>query len=179
VSRIGKKILEVPNGVEVSLESGQFVVSGPKGKLLFSVDSGIELKRDANTLSLINAEGSTDLNAKHGMYRAILANMVKGVSVGFERELELVGVGYRVQLRDKDLVFSLGFSHPVEVSPPEGISFSVEGQNKLKVTGIDCQLVGQVAANIRELRPPEAYKAKGIRYAGEVVKKKPGKSVKK
>ncbi len=177
MSRIGKKVIEVPSGVDVSLLNGEFVVTGPKGKLTFPVVEGIDLVKEGSSLTLVN--NGKNLEAKHGMYRATLANMVKGVSDGFEKELELVGVGYRVQLRGNDLVFALGFSHPVEVSPPAGISFVVEGQNKLKVQGIDCQLVGQVAANLRDIRPPDAYKAKGIRYSNEVIKKKPGKSVKK
>ena len=179
MSRIGKKVLKFDPKVKLKLENGLLEVTGPKGTLSLDIEQGIELQIDGDTATLVNVNDNQELNAKHGLYRAMLANMVKGVSVGFEKDLEITGVGYRVQLQGTDLVFALGFSHPVKVSPPEGISFVVEGQTKIKVVGIDSQKVGQVAANLRELRPPDAYKAKGVRYANEVIKRKAGKSVKK
>lgn len=179
MSRIGKKVLNVDSTVTLKLENGLLVVTGPKGTLSLNMDQGIDLQIDGNVAALVNVNKNEDLNAKHGLYRAILANMIKGVSVGFEKDLEITGVGYRVQLQGRELVFALGFSHPVKVSPPEGISFVVEGQTKIKVVGIDSQMVGQVAANLRKLRPPDAYKGKGVRYANEVIKRKAGKSVKK
>ena len=179
MSRIGKKVLKLDPKVKLKLENGLLEVTGPKGTLSLDIENGIELQLDGDSATVVNVTDNKDLNAKHGLYRAMLANMVKGVSEGFEKDLEITGVGYRVQLQGNDLVFALGFSHPVKVSPPEGISFVVEGQTKIKVVGIDSQKVDQVAANLRELRPPDAYKAKGVRYANEVIKRKAGKSVKK
>ncbi len=179
MSRIGKKVLTLDPKVNISQTGNTIEVTGPKGTLTLAIDSGIELVINGTEVSVVNTQKNNDLDAKHGLYRAILANMITGVSKGFEKNLEITGVGYRVQLQGTDLVFALGFSHPVKVSPPEGISFVVEGQTKIKVVGIDSQKVGQVAANLRELRPPDCYKAKGVKYANEVVKKKAGKSVKK
>lgn len=179
MSRIGKKILIVPNGVKIEIQGQNVIISGPKGSLSVELPIGLELKIQGTEGQLSNVNDASDLNAKFGLFRALLSKMMLGVSVGIKRELEIVGVGYKVQLQGNDLVFALGFSHPVKVSPSEGISFKVEGQTKIVVEGIDAQKVGQVVANIRGIRPPDAYKGKGVRYAGEIVRKKQGKSVKK
>jgi len=178
VSRIGKKIIELPQGVDVKIENLEVSVKGPKGVLNMTLIEGFSFQVEGNKLVVLNSVGSQEA-AKFGLYRSYIANMVKGVSVGFSKDLEINGVGYKVQLQGTELVFALGFSHPVKVAPPEGITFTVEGQTKIKIEGIDKQKVGQVAANIRSIRKPDAYKGKGIKYSTEVIKKKQGKSAKK
>jgi large subunit ribosomal protein L6 len=176
MSRIGKKPVPIPEGV--SVEVGQEVlVRGPKGELKYAPPPGIRVWVEDGALR-VGREGETrNLRALHGLARSVLANMVEGVSRGFEKTLEIVGVGYRATLRSEgELELSLGFSHPVVVRAPEGVSFEVPGPNRVVVRGADKQLVGQVAAEIRRLRPPEPYKGKGVRYLGEQVRRKAGKA---
>ena len=180
MSRIGKLPVPVPAGVDVALDGPVVTVKGPKGTLTHTVAAPIVVERneegDAPVLDVKRPDDERVSKSLHGLTRTLVANMVTGVTQGFERKLEIVGVGYRVQAKGRDLEFALGFSHPVLVSGPDGISFAVESPTKFSVTGIDKQLVGQVAANIRKLRKPEPYKGKGIRYAGEHVRRKVGKA---
>jgi len=176
MSRIGKAPIDVPPGVVVSIKGNTVTVTGPKGELcrLFSPDMSITL--DDNTLIVSRPSDSRQHRSLHGLTRSLLANMVKGVSQGFEKELEIVGVGYRAEKSGDKLVLRVGYSHMVEITPPLGVSLTVEGTNKIKVSGIDKEAVGQMAAEIRTVRPPDAYKGKGIRYAGETVRLKAGKA---
>jgi large subunit ribosomal protein L6 len=178
MSRVGKKIIEIPSGVTVSLAGRTVTVKGPKGQLAMHLATGIGLKTEGNTATLVIEEGGTDRShgALHGTMRANLANMVKGVNEGFKKTLEIVGTGYRANMDGKKLVLQLGYSHPVEFPAPEGITLAAETQTRVSITGIDRALVGQVAANIREKRPPEPYKGKGIKYEGERIRRKAGKS---
>lgn len=176
MSRIGKALIDVPPGVVVNIKGNAVTITGPKGELcrLFSPDMSITL--DDNTLIVSRPSDSRQHRSLHGLTRSLLANMVKGVSQGFEKELEIVGVGYRAEKSGDKLVLRVGYSHMVEISPPPGVSLAVEGTNKIRVTGIDKEAVGQMAAEIRAVRPPDAYKGKGIRYAGETVRLKAGKA---
>jgi len=176
MSRIGRAPIDVPPGVVVDIKGSKVTVTGPKGELcrLFSPDMSITL--DDNTLSVSRPSDDREQRSLHGLTRSLLANMVKGVNQGFEKELEIVGVGYKVEKSGDKLVLRIGYSHLVEISPPPGVSLAVEGTNKIKVTGIDKEAVGQMAAEIRAVRPPDAYKGKGIRYAGEYVRLKAGKA---
>ena len=181
VSRIGKSPIELPSGVSVKCDSSNLVtVEGPKGKLSQQLPEGITLKLENNIIELIcDPDVVLKIRVQHGLMRTLVSNMVVGVSNGFEKVLEIVGVGYRVTLKDKDLDFAMGFSHPCVFLAPVGIAFTVEGTNRIIVKGIDKQLVGQVAANIRKIRKPEPYKGKGIRYQNEKIMLKAGKSGKK
>ena len=176
MSRIGRKLIPLPKGVEVKIDGRHVLVKGAKGTLEMDIMPFINVAVEENSVVVSRESDDKAVRAAHGMTRAILNNMVTGVNSGFEKTLEIVGVGYRAQMQGKNLVMSLGFSHPVEVTPPAGIEFSCESPIKITVRGIDRQLVGQVAANIREYRPPEPYKGKGIRYAGEYVIRKAGKA---
>jgi large subunit ribosomal protein L6 len=177
MSRIGRLPITVPSGVEVAIDGQDVSVKGPKGQLSLTVAEPITIARsDEGVVEVTRPDDERLSKSLHGLTRTLVANMVTGVTEGFERKLEIVGVGYRVQAKGSDLEFALGFSHPVVVSPPEGISFAVESPTKFSVSGIDKQQVGQVAANIRKLRKPEPYKGKGIRYAGEHVRRKVGKA---
>lgn len=176
MSRIGRKPIQLPKDVEVKVEGGVVQVKGSRGTLSMEIMPQIKVSVEEGQVSVTRESEVKSVRAAHGMTRAMVANMVTGVSSGFEKILEIVGVGYRAQLQGKNLVLSLGFSHPVEVVPPAGIEFAAESPIKIAVRGIDRQLVGQVAANIRGYRPPEPYKGKGIRYAGEYVIRKAGKS---
>ena len=176
MSRIGRKPIPLPKGVDVKVEDSAVTVKGAKGSLSFGIMPNISVTLDDGILSVARANDEKSVRAAHGMTRAILNNMIVGVSQGFEKVLEIIGVGYRAQMQGKNLVMALGFSHPVEVAPPDGIEFAVDGPTKVIVRGIDRQLVGQIAANIRGYRPPEPYKGKGIRYAGEYVIRKAGKA---
>jgi large subunit ribosomal protein L6 len=176
MSRIGRKPITLPKGVEVKIEGKEVTVKGAKGALVFGVLPEITVEMKEGSIHVARANDEKHNRAAHGMTRAILNNMVTGVSQGFERILEIIGVGYRAQMQGQNLVLSLGFSHPVEVAPPEGIELAVDGPTKVIVRGIDKQLVGQTAANIRGYRPPEPYKGKGIRYANEFVIRKAGKA---
>jgi large subunit ribosomal protein L6 len=179
VSRVGNKVIDIESNVEITQDNGIVVVKGPKGELNCKVDKAISVAIDGNQIKLSRSSEEKEIRAKHGLYRALIANMVEGVTKGYEKDLVMSGIGYRVQLKGKDLEFSLGYSHPVPFKAPEGITFTVDGQDKIKVAGIDKQLVGETCARIRKLRKRDAYKGKGIHFAGEVVRKKPGKSVKK
>jgi large subunit ribosomal protein L6 len=176
MSRIGKAPITVPSGVDITVEGRNVTVKGPKGTLSHEVDEPITVSLDDGVLSVQRPDDERESRALHGLSRSLLNNLVQGVSQGYERKLEIHGVGYRVQLRGSDLEFALGFSHPVKITPPEGITFTVESPTRFSVQGIDKQLVGQVAANIRWLRRPDPYKGKGVRYAGEQIRRKVGKT---
>jgi len=179
MSRIGKQPIDIPAGIDVKIDKNYIVVNGPKGELSQKLHSKITIEREGNTLLVKRVDDSKLSRSLHGLYRTLINNMVEGVQKGFEKKLEITGVGYRASMKGKDLDLSLGFSHPVVITPPEGIEFALEGQQKIIVKGIDKQLVGQVAANIRKLRKTEPYKGKGIKYEGEKVIRKAGKSGKK
>ncbi len=176
MSRIGRMPITVPSGVTVNIEGERVTVSGPKGELSRSLPSDMRLNLEENVLTVSRPSDSREHRSLHGLTRSLLANMVEGVSEGFEKILEIVGVGYRAEKADDKLVLRIGYSHLVEVTPLAGISFSLEGTNRIKVTGINKETVGEMAAKIRAIRPPDAYKGKGIRYAGEKVRLKPGKA---
>jgi len=177
MSRIGKLPIELPAGVSVSLETGNVLkVKGPKGELSQRFSGDMEIKIDGNVVTVSRPSDKKQHRALHGLTRALIANMVKGVHEEFKKELDIVGVGYRAQLSGTKLVLNMGYSHPVEIEQPAGIKFTVPAQNQIVVSGIDKQQVGQVAANIRQVRVPEPYKGKGIRYKGEYVRRKEGKS---
>lgn len=176
MSRIGRKPIELPAGVSVQIDAGNIVVTGPKGTLSQDIPGEITISQEDNVLQVNRPNDNKQNRAYHGLTRALVANMVQGVSGGFERKLELVGVGYRAQLQGKKLVINIGFSHPVEVEPPEGIEFEVPAVTKITVRGIDKQLVGNTAAHIRAIRKPEPYKGKGIKFENEVIRRKAGKS---
>ncbi len=178
MSRIGKLPIPVPSGVEVSLDESVVTVKGPKGQLTHTVAAPIQVAReDDGTIAVTRPNDERVARSLHGLTRTLIANMVTGVTEGYEKKLEIVGVGYRVLSKGPtQLEFQLGYSHPIIFDAPEGITFTVEGPTKLGVSGIDKQLVGEVAANIRKLRKPEPYKGKGVRYAGEVVRRKVGKA---
>lgn len=175
MSRIGKQPIPVPAAVKVSIEGQQVSVTGPRGSLEREVSERMRLTLEDGRLIVTRPSDEPRDRAMHGLTRALLANMVTGVDGGFRKTLELVGVGYRAQLQGPKLVLALGFSHPVEIEPPAGVTFSMEGP-RVVIEGIDKEKVGQVAADIRKLRPPEPYLGKGIRYQGEVVRRKAGKS---
>jgi large subunit ribosomal protein L6 len=176
MSRIGRKPIEVPSGVDVQIEGQHVVVKGPKGELSWDHDPLIAIERQDGQLLVTRANEEPRVRALHGLTRSLVANMVEGVSKGFQKDLEISGVGYRAQKQGEKLVLSVGFSHQVEINPPPGVTFVVESPTRLGVAGIDKQLVGEVAAKIRAVRKPEPYKGKGIRYAGERVRRKAGKS---
>jgi large subunit ribosomal protein L6 len=177
MSRIGRLPIPVPSGVDVSIDGQQVVVKGPKGTLSHTVAEPIKVERaEDGTLAVKRPNDERQNRALHGLTRSLVNNLVVGVTEGYEKKLEIYGVGYRVLARGSDLEFSLGFSHPVKVSPPEGITFAVETATKFSVQGIDKQRVGEVAANIRKLRKPDPYKGKGVRYAGEKIRRKVGKT---
>jgi large subunit ribosomal protein L6 len=178
VSRIGKLPIQIPAGVEFEISGQAVTVTGPRGTLRQEVPSPITLERDGDTVLVRRPDDERESRSLHGLARSLLWNMVEGVTNGFEKRLEIQGVGYRVQAQGNDLVFSLGYSHPVPVKAPEGISFEVSTPTRFSVRGIDKQRVGQVAADIRRLRRPDPYKNKGIRYAGEVLRRKAGKTAK-
>lgn len=176
MSRIGKMPVAIPGGVEVKVEGSLVTVKGPKGELSLNVASPIAVAIEDGQVVVTRPDDERDSRALHGLTRTLIANQIVGVTEGYSKDLEVVGTGYRVQAKGQGLEFALGFSHPVFVDPPAGITFEVEGNTKLTVRGIDKQAVGEAAANIRKLKKPEPYKGKGIRYAGEVVRRKAGKS---
>lgn len=177
MSRVGRLPIDVPAGVEVKIDGSYVHVKGPKGELEWTFSPDITIKQEDGVIFIDRASDEPLQRALHGTTRALINNMVTGVSTGFERILEIEGVGYRAELDGKNLIVNVGFSHPVVVEPPEGISFDVDMKvRQIKIAGYDKQVVGQVAANIRKLRPPEPYKGKGIRYQGEYVRRKPGKA---
>jgi large subunit ribosomal protein L6 len=175
MSRIGKKPIDIPDGVDVEIKPGHVSVKGPKGELGQTVSPDMKIELDDGALSVARPTDRGEHRALHGLTRSLIANMVEGVTDGFEKRLEIQGVGYRAQLKGKALELSLGFSHSISVPAPEGIEFEVPQPTEIVVRGIDKQLVGQVAADIRKRRPPEPYKGKGVRYAGEYVARKVGK----
>jgi large subunit ribosomal protein L6 len=177
MSRIGKLPIPIPSGVDVAIDGQQVTVKGPKGTLSHTVAEPITVERaEDGTLAVKRPNDERQNRALHGLTRSLVNNLVVGVTDGYEKKLEIHGVGYRVLLRGTDLEFSLGFSHPVKVTPPEGITFTVETATRFSVQGIDKQRVGEVAANIRKLRKPDPYKGKGVRYAGEKIRRKVGKT---
>lgn len=180
MSRIGKKPIGIPEGVDVFLEGRTIRVKGPKGELFWNYPEKIKVSANSGNIVVERTGDSKAEKALHGLTRSIISNMITGVSQGYQKVLEIVGVGYKAQLADNKLILSLGYSHPVEFRIPEGIKASVDAkQTQITLFGVDKQQVGQVAADIRALKPPDAYKGKGIRYLGEVLKLKPGKASKK
>lgn len=178
MSRIGKQIIEIPSGVEVTITGQSIKVKGSKGELEFTFDPSLTVTKEENGIRVRRNSDEPAIRSLHGLTRALINNMVIGVSKGFEKRLEIIGVGYRAQISGKKMTLNLGFSHPVELQVPEGLTAEMdqEQKNTLVISGIDKQLVGQFAANIRGFRPPEPYKGKGIRYVGEYVARKAGKS---
>ena len=176
MSRIGRLPVTIPSGVDITIDGREVTVTGPKGKLSLEVAEPIEVSQNDGVITVTRPNDEGHVRALHGLSRSLVANMVTGVTEGYRKTLEIVGVGYRVQARGPNLEFSLGFSHPVTVSPPEGITLRVESPTRLVVEGIDKQQVGEVAANIRKLRKPDPYKGKGLRYSGEHIRRKVGKA---
>lgn len=178
MSRIGKKLISIPQGVMVTVQDNTIVVKGPKGELRESMQPSITVVIADNQVKVARSGDELQEKAHHGLVRSLIANMIKGVTEGYEIKLEMVGTGYRVALQGTTLVLSVGFSHSVDVKQPTGITFVVEGNNKISIKGISKHDVGQIAADIRKIRPPEPYKGKGIKYENEVVRRKAGKAVK-
>lgn len=176
MSRIGKKPIEIPSGVTVTVENNTVTVKGPKGSLTRTFNPDLNIEVGEKEIIVTRPSDSKEHRALHGTTRALLANMVEGVSKGFEKSLELIGVGYRAQKQGKKLVLNVGYSHPVEIEPEEGIEIEVPSNTKIVVKGVSKERVGALAANIRDVRPPEPYKGKGIRYEGEYVRRKEGKT---
>jgi len=176
MSRIGKMPITVPQGVQVSIDGASVTVKGPKGELSRELDAEMRIEQKDGQVTVARPTEQARHRAMHGLTRTLVDNMVKGVSEGFSKTLEMQGVGYRAQMQGNDLVLAVGYSHPVQVAPQPGIQFEVEGTSKIIVRGINKEQVGQVAADVRKIRPPEPYKGKGIRYAGEYVRRKAGKA---
>lgn len=176
MSRIGKNPISVPSGVEVKVDGQDVAVKGPKGELSVTIAEPITVSLEDGVVTVARPDEERESRSLHGLSRTLINNMIVGVTDGYSKALEIVGTGYRVLAKGSNLEFALGYSHPIVVEPPEGISFSVDGQTKVAVHGIDKQLVGETAANIRKLRKPEPYKGKGVRYAGEIVRRKVGKA---
>ena len=176
MSRIGKKIIPIPKGVKIDVRPGAVEVQGPKGKLLQALPPGIGFEVAGDQLTAKTLREDPELGKFHGLARSLVANAVKGVTEGFRKDLDIVGVGYRAEVKGKQVVFALGYSHPVVFDIPSGIEIAIDKQTHVTVTGIDRQLVGQVAADIHAMRKPDPYKQKGVRYTGEVLKKKAGKT---
>ena len=176
MSRIGKKLIAIPKGVKIDVQPGAVEVQGPKGKLRQKLPAGIGFEVDGDQLHARTMRDDPELGKFHGLARSLVANAVRGVTEGFRKDLDIVGVGYRAEVKGKQVVFALGYSHPIVFDIPNGIDVTIEKQTHITVTGIDRQLVGQVAANIRRMRKPDPYKQKGVRYMGEVLKKKVGKT---
>jgi large subunit ribosomal protein L6 len=176
MSRIGRSPVVIPSGVDVTISGREVTVKGPRGELNMTVVPPIEVAQSDGVITVTRPNDEGEIRALHGLSRSLIANMVTGVTEGYSKTLEIVGVGYRVQARGKDLEFSLGFSHPVPVIAPEGITLRVESPTRFVVEGIDKQQVGEVAANIRKLRKPDPYKGKGVRYQGEQIRRKVGKA---
>jgi large subunit ribosomal protein L6 len=179
MSRIGKRPISLPKTVSVSLDGQHVSVKGPKGQLALTLSEHVTIEQDGDTLLVKRVDESRVARARHGLSRTLVANMIEGVSNGFQKKLEIQGVGYRAQVKGKTLVLNVGYSQPVEVEPPDGIDLAVEANTNVIVSGIDKEIVGNIAAKIRDVRPPEPYKGKGIRYAGEYILRKAGKSGKK
>ncbi|GAC00824.1 50S ribosomal protein L6 [Gordonia namibiensis NBRC 108229] len=176
MSRIGKNPIEIPAGVDVTVDGQRVAVKGPKGELSLTVSEPITVAKEDNTIVVTRPNDERRSRALHGLSRSLINNLVIGVTQGYTTKMEIFGVGYRVQAKGKDLEFALGYSHPVPIEAPEGITFAVESPTKFSVSGIDKQKVGQISANIRRLRRPDPYKGKGIRYEGEQIRRKVGKT---
>lgn len=177
MSRIGRKPIPVPNGVDVQIEPGNVVtVKGPRGQLSATFAPSMTLERENGSINVSRPDDAREHRSLHGLTRTLLSNMVIGVTDGFRKNLEIQGVGYRAAMDGKTLVLSVGYSHPVRMTPPDGITFTLDGLTKIAVSGFDKQLVGEEAARIRRTRPPEPYKGKGVRYEGEQVRRKAGKT---
>jgi large subunit ribosomal protein L6 len=176
MSRIGKKPIPIPKGVTVKIATDAVEVQGPKGKLRQALPPGVAFAQEDGTLVATLQRQDDELGKFHGLARSLVANAVAGVTEGFKKELDIVGIGYRAELKGKQVTFALGYSHPIVFDIPSGIDIAVDKQTHITVTGVDRQLVGQVAANIRRMRKPDPYKQKGVRYTGEVLKKKVGKT---
>jgi large subunit ribosomal protein L6 len=176
MSRIGKLPVTLPTGVDVTLNGQQVSVKGPKGELRRTFHPLVKVDRADGTLTVVRANESQQAKALHGLSRSLLANMVTGVATGYTRDLEISGTGYRATLAGKKLQLALGYSHPIEIDPPAGISFALETPQKVRVAGADKEVVGEIAAKIRALRVPDPYKAKGVKYAGEYIRRKAGKA---
>ena len=179
MSRIGKLPIPVPSGVDITIDGRQVTVKGPKGQLTHSVATPIEVAQEDGTLLVRRPDDERSSKALHGLTRTLIANMVQGVTQGYEKKLEIVGTGYRVTAKGANLEFALGYSHSITIEPPAGVTFRVEAPTRFSVAGIDKQQVGEVAANLRKLRKPDPYKGKGVRYAGEQIRRKVGKAGKK
>ena len=179
MSRIGKRPITIPAKVQITIDGSHIAVKGPKGELSRILPAAVTLEQQGETLLVLRRDESRTSQQLHGLSRTLVANMVQGVSEGFQRRLEIQGVGYRAQIQGRNLNLNVGYSHPVQIEPPEGIQLAVEGNTNVLVSGFDKELVGNTAARIRQVRPPEPYKGKGIRYAGEVVRRKAGKAGKK
>lgn len=179
MSRIGKRPIHIPNKVTVTIDGQSVTVKGPKGELSRVLPSEVVVSQDGETVLVNRRDDSRTARQRHGLCRTLVANMVEGVSQGFQKRLEIQGVGYRAQVQGRNLALNMGYSHPVQIEPPEGIQFAVENNVNVIVSGIDKEVVGNTAAQIRAVRPPEPYKGKGIRYAGEFVRRKAGKAGKK
>ncbi|MGL5079907.1 MAG: 50S ribosomal protein L6 [Microcoleaceae cyanobacterium] len=179
MSRIGKRPIPVPSKVTLTIDGQQVKVKGPKGELSRELPAEVLVEQAGEMVTITRRDESRPARQRHGLSRTLVANMVEGVSKGFEKRLEIQGVGYRAQVQGRNLILNVGYSKPVEMKPPEGITLAVEGNTNVIVTGIDKEIVGNMAAQIRAVRPPEPYKGKGIRYAGEQVRRKAGKSGKK
>ncbi|MEQ1737216.1 MAG: 50S ribosomal protein L6 [Rhodoglobus sp.] len=176
MSRIGRLPIAIPAGVEIKIDGQQVAVKGPKGELSLSVKAPITVAIEDGQIQVTRPDDERESRSLHGLTRTLIANQIIGVTEGYTKGLEVVGTGYRVQSKGNSIEFALGYSHSITVDPPQGLSFAIEGNNQITVSGIDKQAVGEVAANIRKLRKPEPYKGKGVRYAGEVVRRKAGKS---
>ena len=176
MSRIGRMPIAIPSGVTVTIAENRVKVTGPKGELSRTINPEMSVAQQDNKLIVSRPGDDPEYRSQHGLTRSLINNMVAGVCKGFEKHLEIVGVGYRAEKAGEKLVLRVGYSHPVEMAPLPGITFSIEGNNRIRVTGIDKEAVGEMAARIRKIRPPDAYKGKGIRYAGEIVHLKPGKA---
>lgn len=176
MSRVGKKPISIPSGVKVKIEQNEIRVSGPKGELKKEIHPSLKIQMNENEIVVSRSSDSKFHRSLHGLARALIANMVEGVTNGYRKALEIQGIGYKAELKGEKLNLSLGFSHPILFAPPEGIKIDLSGPNRIAVSGIDKELVGMVAAKIRSFRPPEPYKGKGIRYEGEFVRKKAGKA---
>jgi len=174
MSRVGKKPILIPEGVEVKIENQQVIIKGPRGELAFEIRPEIKLEKKEKQIFILPQRKTKKTSAFWGLTRTLLNNIIEGVTKGYEKKLEIQGLGYRASLDGKDLTLQVGFTHPVKIKTPEGINFSVE-KNIITITGIDKELVGEIAAKIRKIRPPEPYKGKGIRYLGEQVRRKAGK----
>jgi large subunit ribosomal protein L6 len=179
MSRIGKRPISIPQKVTISISGQDVEVKGPKGELARTLPSEVEVTQEGGTLLVNRRNDSRVARQRHGLCRTLVSNMVEGVSQGFQKRLEIQGVGYRAQVQGRNLILNVGYSNPVRIEPPEGIEVAVENNTNVVVTGINKELVGNTAAKIRSVRPPEPYKGKGIRYAGEVVRRKAGKAGKK